>query len=217
MTGLAVSELIEFARRELAATVGLDSGARFFLAGGAFKTLLSGRAPRDLDLWAPSELDRQLLLQALRERGAHPLSARPFADAFELFGRLIEIPHDREAPTLQQRLAQFDIALSAVGVEHRPHEKWSAIIHPLAEESVRRQQVLLLKPLVNWKYALVTLERMRRYAVELGFAVPVEEEAEVWRVFEQQLPESQAKMVDRYRRIGVGGFGVAEELACRFP
>ncbi|CCO22251.1 protein of unknown function [Maridesulfovibrio hydrothermalis AM13 = DSM 14728] len=29
--------LIEFARREIAATIGLDSGARFFLVGNVFK------------------------------------------------------------------------------------------------------------------------------------------------------------------------------------
>lgn len=212
---LIESDVIELARREIAATVGLDSGARFFLAGGAFKTLLSGRTPRDLDLWAPSELDRTHVLQALRARGARPLGARPFADAFELADRVIEVPHKVEPPTLQGRLARFDIALSAVGVEHRPGDDWFASIHPLAQESVRRREVLLLKPLVNWKYALATLERMRRYSEELGFTVPSGEEAEVWRVFEEQPEEMRAGMVDRYRRTGTGGFGVDEDLANR--
>lgn len=208
-------DVIEFARREIAATVGLDSGARFFLAGGAFKTLLSGRAPRDLDLWAPSELDRRRILEALLARGARPLSARPFADAFEFADRVIEVPHKIEPPTLQDRLARFDIALSAVGVEHRPGGDWFASIHPLAQESVRRREVLLLKPLVNWKYALATLERMRRYSLELGFMVPLGEEAEVWRVFEEQPEEMRAGMIERYRRTSTGGFGVDEDLANR--
>jgi hypothetical protein len=208
-------DVIEFARREIAATIGLDSGARFFLAGGAFKTLLSGRVPRDLDLWAPSALDRSRLLHALRTRGARPLSSRPFADAFELADRVIEVPHKVEPPTLQKRLAHFDIALSAIGVEHLPEDDWFAIIHPLAQESVRRREVLLLKPLVNWKYALATLERMRRYSRELGFTIPPAEEAEVWRVFEEQPEETQAGMVDRYRRTAMGGFGVDEDLAKR--
>jgi len=215
LCSLIEPDVIELARREIAATIGLDSGARFFLAGGAFKTLLSGRAPRDLDLRAPSELDRSRVLQALRARGARPLSARPFADAFELADRVIEVPHKVEPPTLQERLAHFDIALSAVGVEHRPCDDWSASIHPLAQESVRRREVLLLKPLVNWKYALATLERMRRYSLELGFTVPPEEEAEVWRVFEEQPEEMRAGMIDRYRRTATGGFGVDEDLANR--
>ena len=98
-----------------------------------------------------------------------------------------------------------------------PDGRWQARIHPLAIESLRRREVLLLKPLVNWKYALATLERMRRYADELGWAIPPDEEAEVWRTFEAQSPETRAGMVDRYRRTGHGGFGVSEEVACRFP
>jgi hypothetical protein len=211
------NDVIELARRELAATVGLDSGARVFLAGGAFKTLLSGRPPRDLDLWAPSEEDRRCLLKALHDRGAHPLSAKPFADAFEIAGRVIDIPHKVEPPTLEQRLARFDIALSAVGVELQPNGEWSASIHPLATPSIDRREVLLLKPLVNWKYALTTLERMRRYALELGFAVPPNEEAEVWRVFEEQPLAIRADMVNRYRRTGTGGFGILDEVTHRFP
>ena len=79
----------------------------------------------------------------------------------------------RSSPdTLEGRLARFDIALSAVGVEHRPSGQWSAIVHPLARTSVERREVLLLKPLVNWKFVLSTLERMWRYADELGYIVP---------------------------------------------
>lgn len=217
LCGFDEADIAEFARREIAATIGLDSGARFFLAGGAFKSLLTGRPPRDLDLWAPSERDRDLLLAALRDRGARPAGARPFADAFEVAGRVVEVPHRTEPDTLSERLARFDIGLSAVGVEHRPDGEWSSMVHPLALESLRRREVRLLKPLVNWKYALTTLERMRRYAQELSFLVPAEEEAEVWRVFEAQAPELRSGLIERYRRTGVGGFGILEEVACRFP
>lgn len=214
---LCDGDVIELARREIAATLGLDSGVRFFLAGGAYKTLLSGRPPRDLDLWAPSERERGALLEALQGRGARALGTRPFADAFEIAGRVVEVPHKVEPSTLEERLARFDIALSAVGVEHRPDGTWRAIIHPLARESARRRQVLLLKPLVNWKHALATLERMRRYAAELGFESPAEEEAEIWRVLEEQPIEMRRGMLVRHERTGMGGFGVAEEAASRIP
>jgi broad specificity phosphatase PhoE len=217
LCGLAEADVIEFARREIAATVGLDSGARFFLAGGAFKSLLTGRPPRDLDLWAPSEHDRALLLAALRARGARPAGVRPFAEAFEVAGRVLEVPCKTEPDTLSERLARFDIGLSAVGVEHRPDGEWTARVHPLALESVRRREVRLLKPLVNWKYALTTLERVRRYASELDFSVPGDEVDEVWRVFKSQDAELRAGMIERYRRTGAGGFGILEEVACRFP
>lgn len=65
---LTKRDAIDFARREIAATVGLESGARFFLAGGAFKSLLTGRPPRDLDLWASIEQDRAMLCATLEAR-----------------------------------------------------------------------------------------------------------------------------------------------------
>lgn len=213
---LADTDVIEFARREIAATVGMDTGARFFLAGGAFKSLLTGRPPRDLDLWAPSEHDRALLIDALRLRGARSAGPRVFAEAFEVAGRVVEVPYQAGPDSLNERLSLFDIGLSAVGVEHRPNGEWSVVVHPLALESVRRREVRLLKPLVNWMYALTTLERMRRYALELDFSVPHDEESEIWRVFEAQDAELRAGLIDRYRRTGAGGFGVLEEVACRF-
>lgn len=213
---LADTDVIEFARREIAATVGMDTGARFFLAGGAFKSLLTGRPPRDLDLWAPSEHDRALLIDALRLRGTRSAGPRVFAEAFEVAGRVVEVPYQAGPDSLNERLSLFDIGLSAVGVEHRPNGEWSVVVHPLALESVRRREVRLLKPLVNWRYALTTLERMRRYALELDFSVPHDEESEIWRVFEAQDAELRAGLIDRYRRTGAGGFGVLEEVACRF-
>ena len=217
LCGLSEHEVIEFARREIAATVGLETGARFFLAGGAFKSLLTGRAPRDLDLWASSARDRASLVSALRERGAKTLAPGPFADAFLIAGRVIEIPHKTAPATLSERLARFDIGLSAVGVEHRPDETWSALVHPLALESVQAREVRLLKPLVNWKYALTTLERMRRYAEELSYVVPEAEEAEIWRVFEALSPEQRGGLIERYQKTGSGAHGVMEEVACRYP
>lgn len=217
LCGLNDGDVLEFARREIGATVGFDSGSRFFLAGGAFKTLLTGRPPRDLDFWAPSEQDRRRLVEALQERGTQRGADRPFADVFELAGRVIEVAHKVAPTTLAERLSQFDITLSAVGVESRPDGDWSVMIHPLAQESVVRGEVRLLRPIHNWKYALVTLERMRRYGQELGYSVPAEEEEELWRLFAAQDREMRVGMKERFRRVAVGGFGVLEELLCRYP
>lgn len=207
--------VVDLARREVAKTVGLDCKARFFLAGGAFKTLLTGRPARDLDLWAPSARDREIVMRALMEKGACRLDDRPFAEAFGVDGRIVELPCMTEPETLEGRLAQFDIALSAVGVEYRPRDCWRAVIHPLAQASIERRQVLLLKPLVNWKWVLKTLERMRRYAVELRYSVPPTEEDEIWRVFEAQSDAMKRSMLERYDRLADGGYGVREEALCR--
>jgi hypothetical protein len=198
--GLDECDVIELARREIAAVVGLQSPARFFLAGGAFKTLLTGRPARDLDLWAPSAADRVALLAELAQRGARPLDPRPFAQAFEVRGRVIEVALKVGPPTLEACLGRFDIALSAIGAEHLGGDQWRAIVNPHALQSVLRREVLLLKPLVNWKYALATLERMYRYAGELGYRVPDSEVDSVWDVFDSQTREMQEGMIARLDR-----------------
>jgi broad specificity phosphatase PhoE len=207
--------IIDFARREVAMTVGLDIAARFFLAGGMFKSLLTGRAPRDLDFWAPSQSDRDALVAALLERGALRLPGRPFADAFAIGGRVVELPIKTEPATLSARLARFDLGLAAIGAEHHPGGDWNVIIHPLAQASVERGEVLLLKPLVNWKYALATLERMRRYARDLGYSVPVSEEDEIWTLFSQQSDEMKRGMVERLARTSNEDMGVLAEVSSR--
>jgi hypothetical protein len=176
---------------------------------------LTGRPPRDLDLWAPSSQDREQLVAALLERGARRLDERPFAEAFDICDRVVEVPRQVEPATLEARLARFDIALSAVGAEHLPGGAFRAYVDPSALASVERQEVLLLKPLVNWKYALATPERIRRYGVELGFAVPAGEEAEIWRVFDSQSPEMRQGMLERLERACSGGSGVREEASRR--
>ena len=44
------------------------------------------------------------------------------------------------------------------------------------------------------------MERMRRYAKEFGFESPVEEEEEVWKIFDKQ-PE---KMLRCFQQTGLG-------------
>ena len=212
---LREEDVIEFSRREVAKTVGLDSGARFFLAGGAFKTLLTGRPPRDLDIWAPSEDDRRLLIQALEARGSVRRPNGPFASVFDCADRIVEVPNKVEPDTLEDRLSRFDLALSAIGVEHLPGDRWRAVVHPLARESVQRREVLLLKPLVNWRYALATLDRMHRYATELGFSVPDSEVAAIWEMYDAQPRDLQQGMIERFERTGAGRDVVLREAIRR--
>ena len=68
---------------------------------------------------------------------------------------------------------------------------------------------------MNWKYALTTLERMRRYAAELGFTSCLEDEAEVWKVFESQSEKLKFEMLARYAETCMGGFNVFEETQRR--
>lgn len=215
LCGLHPDDVIDFARREIGAVLGLGCDARFALAGGAFKTLLHGRPPRDLDLWAASEEDRSRLIDGLWRQGAVQLAPRPFADAFVVAERVVEVPHRPYVASIEARMAQFDLGLSAVAAEHAPGDRWRAHVHPLAHASVGQRSVLLVKPLTNWRHALATLARLRRYGEELGFAVPPEEEAEVWRVFDAQDAEMQRGMLARYDQAAMSGYGVRDEALRR--
>lgn len=216
LVGFTEDDVLGFARREVAATVGLDCPARFFLAGGAFKTLLTGKPPRDLDLWAPSTQDRAILEATLRRRGAQPLPEQPYTQGFRLGERVIELPLNTEPDTLEERLLRFDLGLCAVGAEHLPGDRWRAVVHPLAQTSIERRAVLLLDELKNWRHSLISLERLRRYAAELGYAVPACEEARIWSIFERQPRDMQAAMVERFELSSRHDQGIAEEIRSRF-
>lgn len=157
----------------------------------------------------------QEVVSSLAARGARQLGPRPFGEAFEINGRVVDVPWKASDPTLETLFARCDIALSAVGVDRQADGAARAFIHPLAVESVRRREILLLKPLVNWHYALTTLERMRRYAAELGYRIPPEEEAEVWGVFDEQEESMRLGMVERFDKTTRGDARVREEIRCR--
>lgn len=211
---LASERVLALGRRFLDEAVGLDFPGRVFLAGGAFKTLLHGRPPRDLDLWAPTPDDRARLVSWLRSRGAAPLARHAYAEVFRQGGHELEVPDRAEPPTLEERLGRFDLVMSAIGVE-LDHGRLRQVVHPQARESAARREVRLLTPLVNWKHALGTLARARRYADELGWVLPAEEEAVVWDLFHAQPGPERDRMIDRFACTAVPGWGVLEEARRR--
>jgi broad specificity phosphatase PhoE len=215
LVSLQERDLIAFARREIAATIGLDCPARFFLAGGAFKTLLTGRAPRDLDLFCPSPEDRAAVEARLTERGALRLPAQPYTQGYTINGRLVELPQNTAPATLEQRLSRFDLSLSAVGVEHLPCDEWRAVLHPEAVASVASRSLWLIDEGRSWTHSLGSLERLRRYAKELDFDVRHGEEARIWAHFDAQPPEVQADMVRRFKATTRDDRGLSDELAAR--
>jgi broad specificity phosphatase PhoE len=136
LCSVADGDVVEFARREVAATVGLETGARFFLVGDAVTSLLTGRPARELVLWTVAAADRELLIEALGTRGARPAREPLRAQTFELAGRMIEVPREVEPTMVQELLRRVGQARSAVGAEHRPDDQWSAVVHPLADAPV---------------------------------------------------------------------------------
>ena len=73
----------------------------------------------------------------------------------------------------------------------------------------------MLKPLVNWRHVLATISRMRKYAAELGFTIPEEEESFAWSAFTAQDEEMQAGMLERYRLSSHFDPRIEEEARCK--
>jgi hypothetical protein len=128
---------------------------------------------------------------------------------------VLELPLHTEPGVLEARIARFDLALSAIGAEHKPADQWRAVIHPLARACVLNRQVYLLDELLNWKHALSSLVRLRSYAKELGFEAPPSEEQRIWAIFEAQPPEMRQGMLERFRASSRFDEHVAEEAALR--
>ncbi len=124
LCSFAEGDVIELARREIAATLGLDSGAHFFLAGGAFTSLRTGQPSRVLNIWATSAHARNLLLNTLSARGAQAAEPRPGSDAFEIADRVIEIAHALAPRASATWLAQAEAEPSLIGVEHQADGAW---------------------------------------------------------------------------------------------
>lgn len=193
---------------------------RIHMAGGVFKTLLHGRSPRDIDLWAFGDATRLGLLDRLRARGATLVADNaPYNQVFEVGDQTIEVGYSTHYETIRERVATFDIGLSAVGCSW-DHGRLVPFVHPLARESTRRREILLIRKsgsenlLPNWKYALATLERMRRYAAELGYRLPQSEVDTIWRVFESQTEEMQRGMLERYHKVARVEADIEEEALC---
>ncbi len=207
MSPFSPERLIAFAEARLSPLLG-PSFPPIFLAGGAFKTLLHGRPPRDLDLWAETPEARRQLLATLLERGASRLPAAPGAERFLAGDQLVEVSFQIEA--MEERLARFDLGLSCCAVVWRDGRP-GTLVHPLALASIRARQILLID-LAHESLALATLVRARRYAADLGYEVPAALEQQLWSTFLAQPPALRRELIDKLRvHYGEHTFHVATE------
>lgn len=195
-TRMTLSAVLEFGRNMLVGVLGDGYPGTAMLAGGAFKSLIHGRPPRDLDIWAPDETERGKLVAHLLSRGAAPLPDRRYSSAFSLANLEIEIPKKCDRVGLDVHLSRVDIGIAAVALQV-VDGRFTAAVHPLAVESEQRRMVLFVKPLANWRHCLGCLARAHRYAVELDWQLPQSEVQFIWDIFDKQDPETQAGMLER--------------------
>lgn len=201
---LSKEDVLALAKREIATTIGLRCKARFYLVGGVFKSLLNGKPPHDLDLYAATEHDRQLLLQHLHllDKKQKTHREKDYTDIFTLKGRDIEVKKFVKPThaTLEGVISGFDLVLASIGVEHRGFNKWNVYVHPQAWSSYTKGKVLLREDLQNPKHLCSTIVRLQCYAYELDLPTPQEQIQYVWNVFDSADKSFQQEMLKRFRK-----------------
>ena len=200
---------------------GVLDGVDACLAGGAFRALLHAPpapAPRDLDLWPRTSRDEETLLQRL---APHATRVRPGRWNTQLqlsCGLEVDVVRAR-GRGLQETVAQFDIALAAVGARARrpgadaaapADDKDSVVVHPAALSSLEARQLLLLPGALDGVNALGTAERLLRCARELRWPRPADALRRLEEAFRAAAPERRAALLKAYRSTSMGGEDAAE-------
>jgi hypothetical protein len=103
---LTAERVIEKGREWLIELLGPSFPGPVHLAGGAYKTLIHGRPPRDIDLWAPTTCDQARIIGALLARGARLRGDNPpYQRVFERRSLVVEVAYSTSATSLEARLA----------------------------------------------------------------------------------------------------------------
>lgn len=192
-------DITELARRKIAMTIGLECEAEFIIAGGVFKEILTGKPAEDIDIWAVSERNLEILLNHLHQKkNVTFIEETVYNYRFETQGIIIEIGKKTHR-NLEERLAGFDLTVSAIGVQYYTRDKWNAYIHPTALESVREKEIKLNRDILNKNHILATIVRMKRYAAELGYTINNEDIEEIWHRFKISTTEKKERCLKNFR------------------
>ncbi len=175
--------------------------SRFVIAGGAFKTLITGKLPRDIDIWPYLPEDRTLMIGSLLKGRGFLHRNGPFTETFSLRSFDVEINKKTVGRDVGDILERFDIGLSAVGIEFIPSGdgetgEYRLMIRPEFWENLNNKELSFIKPLKNWPFAFTCLERIRRQNRELGFKLPPAEEDYIFNLFLDKTPEERQLMLE---------------------
>jgi hypothetical protein len=193
---LARRSVADFARQELNLILPNKFGGRFFLAGGAFKSLIHGESPHDLDLWPASESDRILLLAALEEQGCTKVEDGPFNSKLvhNRSRRKVEVTI-KCFSTMMSCISQFDLNLSCIACEYNGGEVVDTYVTQGAIDDVLLSEITVVTELFRHEYNLQTIGRIDRYAGELGFSVADSARVEMWQIYQDATVTERTKLL----------------------
>lgn len=189
-----------------------------FLCGGAFKTLMNPQVGvNDLDLWVRNRKERDCLSAFLLARGATLLrDFHPYCMLYQLDDRLVEITYQnvRERP-ISDIVRGFDIAGCAVAATYRDGEIVDAYFTASAAHSVRLKTACLEMTYLERLRAdrlptvLRTIDRLERFASDVGYPVSEADLAALWRLYrEEYSPDERQKCMDVYLETTCGYKGI---------
>ena len=184
-----------------------------FLAGGAFKPLIKeGHAVRDLDLWVRDRRVRERLCDHLVRCGATLVrDFRPYCILLRAGAMDIEVTYQnvKDRP-ISEILEGFDLAPCGIAATYVDGQVTQATITPAAIKSLRDGEVLINKPFLRrletkrTPDVLQGLDRVARFASEMGMAVPEEQRQRLWAIYEELFThEERQACVDTYMKATV--------------
>ncbi len=185
-----------------------------FLCGGAYKAMLNPSLPvNDLDLWVRDRRERERLTADLLARGARLVrDFHPYCVLFDLDGHLVEITYQnvKERP-ISEIVREFDIAGCAIAATYSDGRITDSYFSPRAALSARCGTVCLedsyLERLRSERLPTVlrTIDRLERFALEVGFHPSASDLADLWKTYREDYSLSERqRCIDVYMETTAG-------------
>ncbi len=185
-----------------------------FLCGGAYKTMLNPALEvHDLDLWVRNRKERDRLAADLLDRGARLVrDFHPYCLLFELGGRRLEITYQNvNARAISEIVGGFDIAGCAIASTYFNGRITDSYFSPLAAVAARCGTACLepsyLARLRTERLPTVlrTIDRLERFATEVGFHLSPSDMHDLWQIFREEYTlDERQRCLEVYLETTVG-------------
>ena len=181
---LTPEKVIEFGNQWISSILPEGFDGRLFLAGGCFKSLISKKSPRDLDIWPATENDSKRLIEELQKQGNVLVENREHTTQLYNSSLQIDVEVIKKFPgSLKDIYKDSDLELSCIGVEYDHGEVVNSLISPGAYIGVQEKAVYIRQPWRKYPFNLLTLNRLKKYAQELDYTIPEISLKRVWQVY----------------------------------
>eukprot|EP01029_Cantina_marsupialis_P017001 TRINITY_DN381685_c0_g1_i1.p1 TRINITY_DN381685_c0_g1~~TRINITY_DN381685_c0_g1_i1.p1 ORF type:complete len:275 (-),score=58.66 TRINITY_DN381685_c0_g1_i1:363-1187(-) len=178
----------------------LPEGCCYSMAGGMFKSILTGTAPRNYDIFPVNEYSEKLLVKHFQKNGGRVLERTELHTIIICNGLRIMVNRER-LDTMREVVDSFDIVMSKVAVSFNGPDMQDCYVDRMMTNVFYEKRPILIRPLPNPNFLLVTAERILRYSSELGYPLPVEDIEYLREMYEEMENEEQIQLWINYKNI----------------